>query len=109
MKKISMFMLLGALVLMGGGGPVWAAAPAIEIDLNLEQDFYGYGEPIGVEVVVRNETGADLLVSQWFSSRIYYLQMRVIDPAGRLLLISQEEPEEEAPGDMGAEEPKEEA
>jgi hypothetical protein len=89
--------LVGAIVLMNPGGLVWAESPAIHIDLSFNNSFYEYGEPIGVEVTVTNESGEDLLISKGFSSMVYYMQMRVIDPANHLLLAKHDEFHDEFP------------
>lgn len=87
--------LVGALGLMGLFSLSWAQPPAISIDLTFDKTFYQFGEPVGVTVVVRNNSGEDLLISKGFSSKVYYLEMRVIDPAGRLLIVRNiEEPTE---------------
>lgn len=88
MKK-SFFCLLivvGTAGLMSSFSFCWAQPPAIGIDLVLDKTSYQFGESVGVEVVVSNDSGKDLLISKGFSSRVYYLEMRVIDPAGRLLI-----------------------
>ena len=68
----------------------FAQPPEIEIDLSFDQSSYGYGEPVGAEVVVTNE-GAEILINDGFSDIVFYEQMRIIDPAGRLLGVIQEE------------------
>ena len=46
----------------------FAQPPEIEIDLSFDQSSYGYGEPVGAEVVVTNE-GAEILINDGFSDR----------------------------------------
>ena len=75
----------------------WAESPVISVDLIFSQSSYDYEEPIGVDVLVRNAAGHDLLISRGFSSKIYYLELRVIDPTGRLLLAQRDEPHYEFP------------
>ena len=94
---LHILILVGTIILMGPGDLVWAEAPAINIDLSFDNSFYEYGEPIGVEVTVTNESGEDLLISQGFSSMLYYMQMRVIDPANNLLLATRDEYHDEFP------------
>ena len=90
-------MIVAAAVFLGSSAPALAKPPAIQVDLKFDKRSYRYGEPIGVEIVVRNQSGEDLLISKGFSSMVYYLEMRVIDPAGRLLLARRDEPHNEFP------------
>ena len=92
-----LLMIVAAAVFLGSNAPALAKPPAIQIDLNFDKRSYRYGEPIGVEVVVHNESGKDILISKGFSSKVYSLEMRVIDPAGRLLLATRDEPHDEFP------------
>jgi len=100
MRRKSIFSVLvfvGVVAFVGISGLVWAQPPDIHIDLNFDNPSYNYGEPVGVEVVVTNESGNDILISKGFSSMVYYLEMRVIDPSGRLLLVRHEEFHDEFP------------
>ena len=92
-----LLMIVAAAVLLGSSGLLWAQSPDIHIDLLLDKSFYEYGEPIGVEIVVTNESGHDLLIVKGFSTLLYYLEMRVIDPAGRLLMARRDEVHDEFP------------
>jgi hypothetical protein len=74
------------------GGSAWAGPPAIQIDLVFDKASYAFDEPVGMEVTVSNQSGGDITISEGFSSADYYLQMRVIDPAGRLLIVHSPEP-----------------
>lgn len=89
MRNTSIFhvlILIGAIVLIGSSGLVWAESPSIRIDLSFEKSFYQYGQPIGVKVKVANLSGENQLISKGFSSMDYYMQMRLTDPANQLLL-----------------------
>ena len=48
-------------------------------------------------VTVTNNSGKDLLVNQGFHSKPFHLEMRLIDPAGRLLLPKCDQPRNEFP------------
>ena len=87
MRKLLFYFLVipGTAVLMGINGLLWAQPPAISIDLTFNKYSYNYGDPVGVDIVVRN-LGGEVLISRGFSSMVYCLEMRVMDPAGRLLL-----------------------
>jgi hypothetical protein len=92
-----LLIIVAAAVVSASRGLLWAQPPEIHIDLILDKSSYAYGEPVGVEVVVRNQSGRDLLISKGFRSKVFYLEMRVIDPAGRLLLARRDEPHDEFP------------
>ena len=87
--KLLTVIIIAAAVL-GFSGPLWAQAPGITINLSFDKISFAYGEPIGVQAVVSNQSGGDLLISKGFSSRVYYLEMRVIDPAGRLIIATRD-------------------
>ena len=98
-KSAFRFLLIivsGALIL-GPIGLLWAQPPNIHIELNFNKSLYEYGEPIGVQVVVSNLSGKDILISQGFSSLVYYLEMRVFDPSGRLIIAKRDEVHDEFP------------
>ncbi len=80
--------VLAAVLLMGGANLLWAQPPGIDIDLVFDNPslYFALGEPIALDAVVRNETGADIWISEGFSSRVFYRQLQIIDPSGRLLL-----------------------
>jgi len=89
MKKLFLGLLIVFIILPvpGVNNLLWAQASAISIDLTFDKYSYNYGDPVGVDIVVRN-LGGEVLISRGFSSMVYYLEMRVIDPAGRLLLAN---------------------
>ena len=85
-----------------------AAPPQISIDLALDKadaasssPVYNLGEPIGITVTASydaDNTGApSLLVSQGLQATDFYLNIRVLDPSGNLLLSRHENYEPEAP------------
>jgi len=89
MKYVLRFLSITICVglMQGFGHPLWAQTDDdISIDLNFEKTDFGEDDPIAVEVVVSNISGEDLLISEGFTSVVYYLRMCVIDPAGRLLV-----------------------
>ena len=87
----------GTALIIGLNGSLWAQAPDIAIELNLGKDTYEIGDPIDAEVVVINQSGGDLLINKGFSSTVFYLEMRVMDPAERLVVATREEFHDEFP------------
>lgn len=83
------FILVLSIVIIHPIGLVWAKAPSIHIDLSFNKRFYEYRQPIGVAVTLTNESEEDLLISKGFGSMAYYMRMRLIDPANKLLLARQ--------------------
>jgi hypothetical protein len=75
---------------------LWAGAPAINIDLNLDQEVNKVGTPVGLTVAVTNNDD-DLFISKGFGFKTYNLEMRVIDPAGHLLLPRREKEHDQLP------------
>jgi hypothetical protein len=75
----------------------WAAAPNIQIDLSLSKASYDYNEPIAATVTVRNQSGDTIYINKGFQTLTYFLEMRVIDPAGRLLVASRQAEHNEFP------------
>jgi len=68
-----------------------AGKPAISIDLTIGKEdkkspFFHYGEKIPVEVRVTNQSQDDLVISKGFTATHFFKKMRLIDPAGRLLV-----------------------
>ena len=95
-SKICLLILTGALVFLTSSTLLWAGAPAVNIDLNLDQAEYEAGTQVGLTVVVTNNDD-DLLISEGFGTKTYYLEMRVVDPAGQLLLPMRDEEHDEFP------------
>ncbi len=102
---LSLLIIIAAAVLLGTSSLLWAQPPNIRIDLNFlgssklinKSPFYDYDDPVGVKLAVRNNEGATVWISKGFSSKNYYLQMRVIDPAKRLLIPQSKKAHEEFP------------
>jgi hypothetical protein len=67
---------------------LWAQPPEIDIELVFDKPsrYFAFGEPIAVEALVRNESGMDIWISKGFTTRVFFRQLRIIDPAGRMLL-----------------------
>lgn len=92
------FMIIfSSAVILGSSGLAGAQPPGIQIELNFNKSFYEYGEPVGVHVVVSNQSEHDILITQGFSSLVYYLEMRIFDPSGRLILANRDEVHDEFP------------
>jgi hypothetical protein len=96
-REIGLLLLVSMMVFGGMESLVWAgAAPAIQIDLRLDKQAYMEGEPVGLEVEVTNADGT-VWINEGFSSLVFYYEMRVIDPSGRLVLVKREGEHIESP------------
>jgi hypothetical protein len=62
----------------------WAADPNVTVNLSLNKAYYVNGEPIIARVTVSNP-GGSLWVNDGFSSTIFHHELKVTDPAGRVL------------------------
>jgi hypothetical protein len=104
-KPIFHTVVFGMLVLAWMLVPVWAAPPDIQLSLSFIDrsesiPTYLVGEPVGVLMVVSyGEENPPLLVSRGFqdAERRYYLEMRVRDPIGRVLVSRSEVEHIESP------------
>jgi hypothetical protein len=67
--------------------PAWSGDAGISIRLRLEgsDPYYHRGDRLPVTVEVKNGTEKALQVSQGFKARKLYYDLRIIDPAGRLV------------------------
>jgi hypothetical protein len=93
-------------LLLAGGVPaaLWAAAPAIELAVTLDKESaeqpiptYTVGEPVVATVTASYAGGDPLLVSGALVNSEYYLQLRVVDPAGRVLIVRSDQEHIESP------------
>jgi hypothetical protein len=89
--------MIGVGLIFGFNGSLGAQAPPISIALDFDKETYEFGEPIPVEVVVTNQSTSGILINQGFSSTVFYLEMRVIDPAQRLVVATRDEFHDEFP------------
>jgi hypothetical protein len=98
-RKSAAYMMIwaGILVCLFAGSQVFAEAPPVEVSLSLDKNVYLPGEPIGVLRVTVTNRGGDLLIRRGFQAQDYFLSMRVIDPAGRLLQTTVERFHDEFP------------
>ena len=87
MKKIPLYLLLvEILILICFTCFVFAEAPPFRIELNFDQPHFHYGENVGVTIGVLNTSTKSIWISKGFSDKDFFMEMRVIDPAGRLLI-----------------------
>lgn len=96
-SAMSLLIIIGAAIVIGFNGLSWAQPPNITVDLKFDKPYYLNGQPVGARVVVTNNSGGDVYISKGFSAKDYISEMRVIDPAGRLILAEHTEPHEEFP------------
>jgi hypothetical protein len=94
---ISLMIIIGGALLIGVRSLLWAQTPPpitppISVTATFDKDYFDSGEKMGVRVTVANTTGRYLWVNKGFSSKLFYLEMRLIDPAGRLLLPKCDQP-----------------
>ena len=93
---IRILILIILFVISYAAAPVKADESKIKVSLKLEKAKLEIGYPVYATVYVRN-TGAPLIVSQGFTSMDYNMQMRVINPAGQLLIARNYKPHIESP------------
>lgn len=84
-------------LLLLGSLPAHAQQTDITVDLQFGKTYYAVGEPIGVTVTVKNQSGHDLLVPAGFQAGDYYLYLLITDPSGKLLLAQSPAPAVESP------------
>jgi hypothetical protein len=89
--------VIGAALIFNSGNLFGAEKPEILLELKFNKKAFKYGEPIGAKVGIANKSGRDLLLSRGFSTTDFFLQMRIIDPAGKLVIARQEKFHEEFP------------
>ena len=79
------FFITVALLISCATVSVQAGSPNITVKLKFENAKIKFGDPVIVSALIRND-GKPLRVSKGFKDMNYLLQMRVINPAGKLLL-----------------------
>ena len=92
-----MHWIFGVVVSLSLSSWVHAQPPAIDIQLSFDKPYYRYGESVGVSVVVSNQSGSEILINQGFGGTVFYKEMRILDPANRLLAVFREGPRVESP------------
>jgi hypothetical protein len=103
MRKFTLCLvtILGAVLFIGSGSLLWAQTPPITVTATFDKEYFDSAEPMGVTVTVTNTSEKYLLVNKGFKERVklFHLEIRLIDPAGRLLLpkFEQEQPRTEFP------------
>ena len=81
-----LYITICAVLLQGFGDLILAqTTDDVSIDLKFEETDFAENDPIPVKVTVSNTSGRELLITEGFTSTVFYLRMCVIDPAGRLL------------------------
>jgi hypothetical protein len=94
---ISLMVIVGAVVLIGFTGLLWAQTLPISVTVQFDKDYFDSGESMGVTITVANTSGKYLLVNKGFKSKLFHLELRLIDPAGRLVQPKCEQPRTEVP------------
>lgn len=83
------FFIIGAMAIFPVLQPIAKAEPPpITIKLNFHNASHKYdcSDKVGVTIEVDNTSSEKIFISNGFKSRRFYLNMRIIDPAGRLLI-----------------------
>lgn len=96
MKRTATYLIVIALMLTAVCSSAYAEFP-ISIQMSFNKPSYQFGEQVGLAVNVTNNTGRDLRITKGFCSKTFFLEMRVIDPAGRLILPDRGIPHDETP------------
>jgi hypothetical protein len=89
--------IIGAAFIFHPANILGAEKPEIEIVLEFTKNVYTFGEPIGAKVMVVHNSGKDLLLSRGFRSMDFFLNMRIVDPAQRLVLARHHKIHDEFP------------
>jgi hypothetical protein len=76
--------ILAAVLLVLGTSSAWAQAPDVTVSLSFNKTYYNSSEPIVPTVTVTNNGGA-LRVNQGFGATVFYRELKITDPAGRVL------------------------
>jgi hypothetical protein len=83
MKKT--ILILATILLVLGTSSSWAQeAPKVAINLSFDKTSYNSTEPIVATVTVTNN-GAELLVNEGFQTTVFWRELKITDPAGRVL------------------------
>ncbi len=96
-KSLFTLFIVAGVVLAGLGGHLWAQESCITVKLNFDKVNYTFGEPVAAECVVSNDCGKDIWVNKGFSSKICYLEMLAINPAGNQITARHAAAHEEFP------------
>ncbi len=89
MKKILplyLFIIVGTITVNGLTGSLLAQAPPIRIDLNFLKPYFSHGEAVGATIRLYNTSTRTIWINKGFRTKDFFMEMRVIDPAGRLLI-----------------------
>lgn len=90
MKSVNTFVIIVSVVFIFGMQPVLHAnPPPISVKLRLDNNVtrtYGCNDNVGIIIEVKNDSPDMILINEGFKSSRFALKMRIIDPAGRLLV-----------------------
>jgi len=94
--KFFQFILSFLVVLLLSATSLYAGNPTVSIDLtigkeNREPPYFNFSGKIPASVQVINTSRHDIVISKGFQSKNFFKKMRVIDPAGRLLMPQRSE------------------
>ena len=95
--------VIGSALILNPCRILGADKPEIEIVLEFTKNVYTYGDPIGATVKVIHHPGKDLIsvkdlfLSRGFRAMDFFMEMRIIDPAKRLVLVRHHKTHNEFP------------
>jgi hypothetical protein len=81
MKK-TLLIVLAVLIGLIPSSLMAQSPPNVSINLSFTQDYYSIGQAVSATITLNNAAGAIYLNGDFFT-RNYYLEIKVIDPAGR--------------------------
>jgi hypothetical protein len=92
-STLSFLIIIGVAVLIGSGGQLRAQSPPLSVTIEfLDGNYYDYGTPIRTKVTLTNTSTGPIYIKDGYSSLPgfrylnLFLYVRLIDPAGRVLL-----------------------
>jgi hypothetical protein len=86
-STLSFLIIFGVAVLIGSSGQLRAQSPPLSLTIEfLSGNYYDYGTPIQARVTLTNTSTGPIWIKDGLSSLNLFLYVRLIDPAGRVLV-----------------------
>jgi hypothetical protein len=92
-----LLLISGSIVLLPGRGYAAEKPPEIEIDLRFDREQYSEEEPIYAVIQINNKSKESIYISRETWDKNLFLEMRITDPTGRLLVARSLKPHNEFP------------
>ncbi len=83
------FLIIVAMAIFQVLQPIAKAEPppiTVKLSFDTTSRKYACGDKVGVTIEVKNTSSEEIVISEGFKSQQFFLNMRIIDPAGRLLI-----------------------